>query len=203
MMEKYWHHVRIVSVIRWNHNCEYLQQTPACHHLGLILFFDLNVSEGWIFVLRWSNCWNWHRTHARTHTHLEIATDLVSLQRRKIWLLTDCISVGVLSVSVSLSRSLVPYILFATVILGDLPFVHGAGDSLPTLGEGTNVSRRNTQINIDGTHIDACETPGWRFIAGSGFQPRPDSVEVSVRTSRPSFQPWGWGLRWGSCLPCI
>ena len=33
----------------------------------------------------------------------------------------------------------------------------------------------------------ACETPGWQFIAGSGFEPRRDSLEASVHTFRPSW----------------
>ena len=36
-----------------------------------------------------------------------------------------------------------------------------------------------------------CETPGWQFLAESGFKPRLDSFEVSVRTSRFS-NPGSW-----------
>ena len=37
-------------------------------------------------------------------------------------------------------------------------------------------------------HHHACESPGWRFIAGSGFKPRLDNWEASVLPSRSNCQ---------------
>ena len=55
-------------------------------------------------------------------------------------------------------------------------------------------TRRQFNVHLRGQHthwwIDhpACETPGWPFIAGLGFKPRLDSIEVSVHTLRSSCQ---------------
>ena len=59
----------------------------------------------------------------------------------------------------------------------------------------TNDGRCDTHLtSIQGTaqplmsHTDF-KTPGWQFIAGSGFKHRLDSLKVSVRPSRSSCQP--------------
>ena len=55
----------------------------------------------------------------------------------------------------------------------------------------TNTSRQDTKLNVhprESTHIESSRL-WWQFIARHRFKPRRDSLEVSVRTSRPSFPP--------------
>ena len=88
----------------------------------------------------------------------------------------------------------------------DLSFDQGGGNNSPTLHEGhpgifevheqISASRQDSRwTSIGGTgqtltNLPACETPGWQFIAGSGFKPRLDSFETSVCTSGLSCQPF-------------
>ena len=53
--------------------------------------------------------------------------------------------------------------------------------------DGTDIGRQDSRLtSIRGTehalmNCPACETPGCKFIAGSGVEPRLDNFEVSVR----------------------
>ena len=86
----------------------------------------------------------------------------------------------------------------------NLEVVQSAADNSPTIHEG-----RHGMFNVHqiipadwtasltcfrgmahtSTNHPACETLGRQFIAGSGFKPRLDTLEVSLHTLRPSCQP--------------
>jgi len=64
-------------------------------------------------------------------------------------------------------------------------------DTVVSFMSTNECQQRGTKFNIhlrDGTHTlmnhPACETPGWQFIAVSGFKPKLDSLETSMHTSR-------------------
>ena len=87
----------------------------------------------------------------------------------------------------------------------EFEFGQGASNSSPTLHKGHSgffnihqwmpVDRTPGLTSIQGMahtlmNYPACETPGWEFIAGSGFEPKLHSLEASVHTSKPSCQPF-------------
>ena len=78
-----------------------------------------------------------------------------------------------------------------------MEFVQGASDGSPILHEEhSGIFNIQQLVPADGTssltyirgmihtliNHPTCETLGRQFVAGSGFKPRPDNLEASVRT---------------------
>ena len=109
-------------------------------------------------------------------------------------------SVGAAEAVSSIRLSWVVYHYLPSSSLGrNLEFVHGAGDGSPNIHEGHHGIFDVHQLMLaNGTpsltpiqgmahklmNRPACETPGWQFIAGSGFKLMLDSLEESMHTSR-------------------